>query len=125
MSVPRRGKRERNRAKMRERILTAVREMVLQLGTTDFTMAELAEAASVSLVTPAFTLRTYAHALREEEIDLSFADFDGVGRPKTAQLEENENREASNYAERLARREGFEPPTLRFEGTAGCVHGSP
>ena len=52
MSVPRRGKRERNRAKMRERILTAVREMVLQLGTTDFTMAELAEAASVSLVTP-------------------------------------------------------------------------
>ena len=55
---------------------------------------------------PAFTLRTYAHALREEEIDLSFADFDGVGRPKTAQLDENENREASNYAERLARREG-------------------
>ncbi len=68
---------------------------------------------------PAFTLRTYAHALREEEIDLSFADFDGVGRPKTAQWEENENREASNTAERLARREGFEPPTLRFEGTAG------
>ena len=66
---------------------------------------------------PAFTLRTYAHALREEEIDLSFADFDGVGRPKTAQLEENENREASNYAERLARREGFEPPTLRFEAS--------
>jgi len=56
-----------------------------------------------------------SHALREEEIDLSFADFDGVGRPKTAQLEENKNREASNTAERLARREGLEPPTLRFE----------
>ena len=45
MSATRRGKRERSRAEMRERILTAVREMVLQLGTTDFTMAELAEAA--------------------------------------------------------------------------------
>jgi len=26
---------------------------------------------------PALTLRVYAHALREEETDLSFADFDG------------------------------------------------
>ncbi|MGB0622128.1 MAG: tyrosine-type recombinase/integrase [Myxococcota bacterium] len=34
---------------------------------------------------PAFTLRVYALALREEETDLSFADFGGPGRPKTAQ----------------------------------------
>jgi hypothetical protein len=30
---------------------------------------------------PALTLRVYAHAMREEEIDLSFAEFDGPGRP--------------------------------------------
>jgi len=52
MSAPPRGKRERNRAEMSRRILTAVREMVVQHGTTDFTMAELAEAASVALATP-------------------------------------------------------------------------
>lgn len=52
MSAPRRGKRERNRAEMSGRILTAVREMVVAHGTTDFTMAELAEAACVALATP-------------------------------------------------------------------------
>ena len=56
-----------------------------------------------------------SHALREAEIDLSFADYDGPGRPYAAPLQENENQESRNYAERLARREGFEPPTLRFE----------
>ncbi len=30
------------------------------------------------------TLKTYAHALREEEADLSFLAFDGPGRPDTA-----------------------------------------
>ena len=30
---------------------------------------------------PALTLRVYAHAMREEETDLSFADFGGPGRP--------------------------------------------
>jgi len=49
---------------------------------------------------PAFTLRTYAHALREEEIDLSFADYDGPGRPYAAPLQENENQEPRNTAER-------------------------
>jgi hypothetical protein len=40
---------------------------------------------------PALTLRVYAHAMRAEEADLSFADFagrsqpaDGPGRPYTA-----------------------------------------
>ena len=64
---------------------------------------------------PALTLRVYAHALREEESDLSFADFDGAGRPNTAQSDENEFGDPSNYANSMARREGFEPPTLRFE----------
>ena len=33
---------------------------------------------------PAFTMRVYAHALGEEETDLSFADFGSPGRPQTA-----------------------------------------
>ena len=33
---------------------------------------------------PALTLRVYAHALREEETDLSFADFGGPRRQYTA-----------------------------------------
>lgn len=64
---------------------------------------------------PAFTLRVYAHALREEETDLSFADFGGPGWPRTAQFEEFDFGDQPNYAESMARREGFEPPTLRFE----------
>ena len=88
MSATRRGKRERNRAEMRERILTAVREMVLQLGTTDFTMAELAEAASVSLVTPynyfgskaglLFGLLDMEHAREEAGRRLAAEERDGL-----------------------------------------------
>src|SRR5262245_29169246 len=37
---------------------------------------------------PALTLRVYAHAMREEETDLSFAEFGGPGRPYTALLAE-------------------------------------
>jgi hypothetical protein len=36
---------------------------------------------------PMLTLQTYAHAIREEEVDLSFADLtagDSPGRPSTA-----------------------------------------
>jgi hypothetical protein len=33
---------------------------------------------------PAFTMRVYAHALREEETDLSFASFGDPKRPYTA-----------------------------------------
>ena len=36
---------------------------------------------------PSLTLRVYAHALREEENDLSFLDFDGAGRQQTAPTE--------------------------------------
>ena len=64
---------------------------------------------------PALTLRVYAHAMLEEEVDLSFADFGSPGRPYTAPIDEDEIAEAANYANSMARREGFEPPTLRFE----------
>ena len=64
---------------------------------------------------PAFTLRVYAHALREEETDLSFADFGEPRRPNTAQSEKGDFEESPNPLIEMARREGFEPPTLRFE----------
>ena len=64
---------------------------------------------------PALTLRVYAHAMLEEEIDLSFAEFGGPGRPYTAPIDEDEISESANYLNSMARREGFEPPTLRFE----------
>ena len=64
---------------------------------------------------PALTLRVYAHAMRQEESDLSFADFGAPKRPYTAPLVGGEQDEAGNVAESLARREGLEPPTLRFE----------
>jgi len=75
---------------------------------------------------PALTLRVYAHAMREEESDLSFADFAGQGSDEAATesgserlypapASEEADDEIAKSAERLARREGFEPPTLRFE----------
>ncbi len=64
---------------------------------------------------PALTLRVYAHAMRNEETDLSFAEFGDPKRPYTAPTFEDEFSEDANYAESMARREGFEPPTLRFE----------
>ncbi len=64
---------------------------------------------------PALTLRVYAHAMREEETDLSFAEFNGSKRLYPAPTPESDISEAGNYAETMARREGLEPPTLRFE----------
>ena len=68
---------------------------------------------------PALTLRVYAHAMRDEETDLSFAEFDaptGVsGRLSTSPASDEQMRDWAKSASRLARREGFEPPTLRFE----------
>ncbi len=64
---------------------------------------------------PALTLRVYAHAMRNDENDLSFAEFSSPKRPYTAPTFEDEFSEDANYAERMARREGLEPPTLRFE----------
>ncbi len=64
---------------------------------------------------PTMTLRVYAHAMPEDETDLSFADLDGDKRRNTATAELGEVLKERNYAESMARREGFEPPTLRFE----------
>ncbi len=52
----------------------------------------------------------------DEESDLSFAEFSDPKRPfyTVPQLEER-TKELANYAKSLARREGFEPPTPRFE----------
>ncbi len=61
------------------------------------------------------TLRVYAHAMPEDETDLSFAELDGDKRRYTATDDIAAIAESRNYAETLARREGFEPPTLRFE----------
>lgn len=44
---------------------------------------------------PAFTLRVYAHAMREEEKDLSFAEFGGSGRPHTASAANGDPDEAT------------------------------
>ena len=52
------------------------------------------------------TLRTYAHALREEETDLSFAEFGGPGRPYTAPEIEEASEEARNPPESLVGRQG-------------------
>jgi len=64
---------------------------------------------------PALTLRVYAHAMRNEETDLSFAEFGDPKRPYTAPRNETELEEVANYLKDMARREGLEPPTLRFE----------
>ena len=72
---------------------------------------------------PALTLRVYAHALPSEGGDLAFADFGtlaetafgGSERLYPAPTGDREDAELRNSAESLARREGFEPPTLRFE----------
>ena len=70
---------------------------------------------------PTLTLRVYAHAMADDETDLSFAslDFDGDRRRYTATDENDLTEESRKYAEVLVRREGFEPPTLRFEALYG------
>lgn len=58
---------------------------------------------------PALTLRVYAHALREEEVDLSFAEFDGSGRLYASPSDEPESDEAANPADLLVSAQGLEP----------------
>jgi integrase len=68
---------------------------------------------------PTLTLRVYAHAMPDDETDLSFAslDYDGDRRRYTATDEYGLTEKARNYAEYMVRREGVEPPTLRFEAS--------
>ncbi len=96
----------------------------LKLHCTRHTWATMALAAGKSVrwvadqlghADPALTLRVYAHAMPQEEADLSFAEFGGFGPPYTAPLSDEDVSESRNSLENLARREGLEPPTLRFE----------
>ena len=64
---------------------------------------------------PALTLRVYAHAMKEEERDLSFAEFGGSKRLYPAPGEAGHAPKSAKSLNLMARREGFEPPTLRFE----------
>ena len=73
---------------------------------------------------PAFTLRTYAHLMPEEETDLSFAEFGvepaenrmAIGAPKrpyTAPASGADFLESDNPLIPMARREGFDAVGLR------------
>ena len=53
--------------------------------------------------------------MREEETDLSFAEFGGSERLYPAPGREGNYAETRNPPISMARREGLEPPTLRFE----------
>jgi hypothetical protein len=53
--------------------------------------------------------------MREEETDLSFAEFGGSERLYPAPTPDRDISETGKYAKSMARREGLEPPTLRFE----------
>ena len=75
---------------------------------------------------PMLTLKTYAHAMREEEVDLGFANFgDGAKRLYPAPNENGVSHDTANPAGRLVELGGIEPPTLRlpalFEGASAHV----
>ena len=56
---------------------------------------------------PAFTLRVYAHAMRDEESDLSFAEFGGTERLYPALGISGDESDSSNPLKTMARREGL------------------
>ncbi len=58
------------------------------------------------------TLKTYAHAMREEEVDLGFATFgDGSKRLYPAPTESAESAERRNPLKSMVGRQGLEPWT--------------
>jgi len=101
----------------------------LKLHCARHTFASLALAAGKSVrwvadqlghADPALTLRVYAHAIPDEETDLSFLNFDVPGRPYTAPLDEgvleDENTPAISgprHWENLARPVRLERTTFR------------
>ncbi len=100
----------------------------LKLHTTRHTWATFALHAGKSVrwvadqlghADPALTLRTYAHALREEEADLSFAEFGGPGRPYTAPAIDEASEESPKYPESLVGRQGLGPWTLGLKERSG------
>jgi hypothetical protein len=52
-------------------------------------------------------MRVSAHAMREEETDLSFAEFGGSKRLYPVPTPERGISETGNYARSMSRREGF------------------
>ncbi len=58
------------------------------------------------------TLQVYAHAMPEDDMDLSFTEFDGDRRRYTATDDFGAVQESPNYAELMERETGFEPATL-------------
>jgi len=99
----------------------------LKLHATRHTWASMALAAGKSVrwvadqlghSSPMLTLKTYAHAMREEEADLSFAEFGSPGRPYAAPPaavpSDNENAPAATPRGRsrnLEHETGLEPAT--------------
>ena len=92
----------------------------MKLHTARHTYARMALAAGKSVrwvadqlghSSPMLTLKTYAHAMREEEVDLGFASFgDSTKRHYTAPNESGINDEVANQmggAERDRRRTSF------------------
>ncbi len=101
----------------------------LKLHTTRHTWATLALQAGKSVrwvadqlghADPALTLRVYAHAMREEEQDLSFAEFGGPGRPYTAPRFGEASADAAKSVESLVGRRGLEPRTLGLKERTGA-----
>jgi integrase len=115
--------------KRREAQAAGVRPLRLHDAWHTFASLALASGKSVRWVasqlghtSPELTLRVYAHALREEEQDLSFLDFDGTRRhprgTRAIPLLVGCKAPAATMrraTRNVARREGLEPPTLRFE----------
>ena len=58
------------------------------------------------------TLNHYAHAMREDDQDLSFAELDGAKRHNTTLADYEILENGGNYAKSLERETGFEPATL-------------
>ncbi len=101
----------------------------LKLHCTRHTYASMALASGKSVKwtaeqlghsSPMLTLKTYAHVMREEEADLSFADF-SLGRPYTAPLDAASVETKKPDATKVRRASGFlvelggiEPPTPRL-----------
>ncbi len=61
---------------------------------------------------PALTLRVYAHAIQDEESDLSFANFGDSKRLYPAPPELAESAKQRNPAKSLVGRQGLEPWTI-------------
>ncbi len=57
--------------------------------------------------------------MRNEETDLSFAEFGDPRRPYTAPRKESEFKEAANYLKEMVSRARFERATPSFGGSNG------